>query len=234
MWLWIALGCSGVPTQAEVTFSVSLTNTSAPGDLVPPSTGDALDVMFAPGILVVHGEGFRLFEQGAAASPELETLAEDGDNEPMLAALEGDGLVSDFTSFAAFGEDYSSAPVLPGEVAKATVTARPGDQLSFASMFAASNDLFIGLPQEGLALFDGETAVSGELRTEVALYDAGTEVNQEPGTGADQPGRQAEHGAGTAENGVVEKVGSDDGTGFVYPTLTDWVILSVVPQAAED
>ena len=61
--------------------------------------------------------------------------------------------------------------------------------------------------EEGIDLFsmDGEP-ISGEITAQLALWDAGTEVNQEPGIGSDQAPRQAGPDTGADEMGVVQLV----------------------------
>jgi hypothetical protein len=53
---------------------------------------------------------------------------------------------------------------------------------------------------------------SDDITSQVDLWDAGTEVNEEPGVGSHQGPRQSEAGEGTDE-GVVQPV--DDG--YSYP-----------------
>ena len=84
------------------------------------------------------------------------------------------------------------APLGPGEAYEVTVPALPGQQLSFATMFVQSNDLFYAPAEGGIALYDGMgTPVSGDVTSQVMLWDAGTETDQPLGEGADQAPRQS-------------------------------------------
>ncbi|RUA12496.1 MAG: hypothetical protein DSY82_01090, partial [Flavobacteriia bacterium] len=84
----------------------------------------------------------------------------------------------------------------------------------FASMFVKSNDLFYGFSDKGLELFDASgNPVTGKVSMEVKLWDAGTEVNQAPGMGSDQPLNQSGPNTGADENGVVHMVNDT----FTYP-----------------
>lgn len=76
----------------------------------------------------------------------------------------------------------------PGASYQFEFDAPPGSRLSFATMFVESNDFFYAPAQDGLPLFneDGD-ARSGDITDEVFTWDAGTEVNQTLGEGADQP-----------------------------------------------
>lgn len=65
--------------------------------------------------------------------------------------------------------------------------ARPGSRLSFLTMLANSNDWFFAPGQNGLDLFDAAGApVTGDITSEVRLYDAGTE-EEDPSTIATVP-----------------------------------------------
>ena len=98
------------------------------------------------------------------------------------------------------GPDNGPA-IFPGETASFTFNAPPstvpplggsGMRLNFASMFVQSNDLFYAFPPEGLDLYDDQgNAVTGDVTDQLFLYDAGTEVNQEPGVGGDQKPKQS-------------------------------------------
>lgn len=81
-----------------------------------------------------------------------------------------------------------SAPAGPGDSFTFEFDAAPGDSLSFATMFVPSNDFFFAPGESGIALFDGSgNPVTGDVTSQVSLWDAGTEANQEPGAGSEQP-----------------------------------------------
>lgn len=62
----------------------------------------------------------------------------------------------------------------------------------------------------GIALFDSKgKALGGDVSSRLVLWDAGTEVNQEPGVGKDQAPRQKSANTGAAENGVVHRAQDD-------------------------
>lgn len=104
--------------------------------------------------------------------------------------------------------------LMPGDQEQFSFHAGKGSYLSFATMFVQSNDLFYAFDETGLALYDASGApVTGDVTGNVDLWDAGTEVNEEPGVGANQAPRQAGPNTGPAENGVVALVND----GFTYP-----------------
>ena len=70
-----------------------------------------------------------------------------------------------------------------------------------AMMFGQSNDVFVATKSEGIALFDAQGKPIKDAITGFFQYwDAGTEVNEEPGNGPNQP-MIGGPGVGTAENG---------------------------------
>ena len=67
-------------------------------------------------------------------------------------------------------------------------------------------------PPDGIALIDTDgNPISGDITGQIFLWDAGTEISQTPGEGADQAPRQATPNTGEAENGTVEMVVDFDG-----------------------
>ena len=57
--------------------------------------------------------------------------------------------------------------------------------------------------------------MSGDITSKVMLWDAGTEVNQKPGEGADQAPRQAGPNTGTMEKEKIQQA-SERKDGFNY------------------
>jgi hypothetical protein len=95
-------------------------------------------------------------------------------------------------------------------------------------MFGQSNDLFYSNDRP-IALFDaGGKPVTGDMTAQLSLWDAGTEVNEEPGLGPNQGPRQATPDAGTAEHGSVVHVHDR----FHYPRTGDVLRVTITPSAA--
>ena len=114
--------------------------------------------------------------------------------------------------------DGASEPgaAVPGSAYSFSFPAAAGSKLSFATMFVQSNDLFYSPGAAGIDLFDAAgLPVTGDITAQVQLWDAGTEVNQEPGVGTDQAPRQAGANTGASEGGVVQVVND----GFTYPDV---------------
>lgn len=180
---------------------------------------------FAPGVWTVHTAANPLFTAG---QPDrglgLEALAEDGDPSTLGKALAGQ---EDVISAGVFNTPVGAAEpgaLLPGHAYEFSFEATPGDYLSFATMFVQSNDLFYGPAGKGIALFRADGApIRGNVTRQILLWDAGTEVNQVPGFGADQAPRQAGPNSGADEKGAVHVV-SD---GFSYPATASTIRVTI-------
>ena len=55
------------------------------------------------------------------------------------------------------------------------------------------------------------------------LWDAGTEVNEEPGVGLNQAPRQAGPNTGMTENGIVKMVND----GYTYPAVSEVIRVTI-------
>lgn len=246
----------GIELIAEDGFPIGMLG----GMNLPPERGlaDALAditgliVPLSPPAYVVHTDAVNVFEVGQAASEGVELIAEDGfpagslggTNLPptsgLVEALMGRPGVRTVGAVAAPGGMVPALePGMPGESVTFTVTASPGDRLSFLTMYVQSNDYFYGFSDDGLALFDGSgTPVSGDVTNQVVLYDAGTEVDEEPGVGPTQKPRQDPMAVdvGQAEpNGVVQSVvaaGASGGTNdtYSYPPSAQVIRVTITSQ----
>lgn len=159
---------------------------------------------FSPPIAATHAPSIRMFEVGAAASPQLQEIAENGNPEPMATLLAGLSGVSDT---AVLG-----GPILPGQSATLLIAARAGDVLSLSTMLICTNDGFTGV--SAVALGSGSQTVSR------GAYDAGTEANTEdtadivdPCGAAGPVAHPADGNGRTAESGVVAMHPGIAGTG---------------------
>lgn len=180
-----------------------------------------LETPFAPGVAVVHTDADPLFTASEAdRGVGLEALAEDGDPSG-LAELDYMG-VSSVTIFNTPDMAADPGPLFPGSYYEFTIEAIPGDYLSFATMLVQSNDLFVGTDAAGVALFDEDGHPLHGIFN-LGIWDAGTEVNEEPGVGPNQAPRQGDMSAGEDENGVVHLVADD----FNYPSTYNLVRVTV-------
>ena len=92
------------------------------------------------------------------------------------------------------------APARPGQAYEIDLRGLPGDRVSFATMFGMSDDWFFATKPEGIALFDAwGMPNSGDVSERIAIYDAGTEVDQEPAIGPDTGPQQAAPNTGAID-----------------------------------
>jgi len=116
------------------------------------------------------------------------------------------------------------APIFPTEAYEFTFGAKPGDMLSFATMFVQSNDLFYAPAGAGISLFNAMTPVSGDVTAQVLLWDAGTEMNEEPGVGANQAPRQGGPDMGPVDPDTTVRMVND---GYAYPAVSDVIAVTI-------
>lgn len=198
-------------------FMVMIRNVATEKTLKLPD-GTTATAPIAPGVFVVSATPHILFKPGMQATGALERLAEDGNFQPLLDKISADGGLADGGMF------------LPGQ--PFAFTAAPGDKLQFATMFVQSNDLFFAPRNGGIPLFDVDgKAMQGKVTSQVALFDAGTELNQPPGVGADQAPRQGKPDTGVAERVAIAPV-VDRHDGFAYPAVEAVIDVEIAPLAA--
>lgn len=203
----------GTSKKRTASFTVRVENISAKDGLLA-ADGSRYPFALSPGYYAVSGSKYlEFFKEGKKASKGLEAQAEDGD-----AEMFGKWVVD-----MAFGGKYGllnmpvgasmAGPLLPGGAYEFTFNGTEGMKLNLITMYGQSNDLFYA-PAKAISLFDQQgNPLSGDITSEFRLWDAGTEVNEAPGIGAEQAPRQKMKNSGTAENGVVGPVKD----GFSYP-----------------
>jgi hypothetical protein len=158
------------PMEPEpVEFEVMLTNLTTG---VPAEGGQ----IFSPPIFVTHGHGFSIGASGEAASAELTTLAETGNNGPLAALAGGSDSVGSVVPFP----PPPDGVVLPGASVSTMVTASSSvGYLSLATMLVETNDGIV--LANSLPLFD-EDGNARSFTMDLISYDAGTEDNNELAT----------------------------------------------------
>jgi hypothetical protein len=226
--LALAQGALAQGAPAATTFTITVENISV-GEVLKLSNGKAAPFVSAPALWVVHtGSTNPIFVAGQPDGGKgLETLAETGNPAPLVKSLDG------ATGVVAVGADdrpvgaKAGGPIEPGQRYEVEVTAAPGQTLSLAWMFGQSNDLFYSNDRP-IALFDAAgKPVTGDMTRQLALWDAGTEVNEEPGLGGSQGPRQQAPDAGVAEREGIAHVRDR----FSYPRTADVLRLTITPVA---
>lgn len=211
---------------AATAFTIRVENISQ-GEALKLSNGKTAPFVSAPVLWVVHtGSSNPIFTGGKRdAGAGLELLAETGNPTDLVKSLTGkSGLVSvgaDATPVGAAAE----GPITPGQSYEFEIAAQPGQVLSTAWMFGQSNDLFYSNDRP-IALFDAAgKPVSGEMTTQLSLWDAGTEVNEEPGLGPNQGPRQKTPVDGVPEHQGIAHVRDK----YSYPRTADVLRFTITP-----
>ncbi len=160
-------------------------------------------------------------------------------NEPQIegdfkVTIENIAEAKSYSSSGAFNTPVGAsgpAPIFPGEAYEVSFSAAPGSKLSFATMFVQSNDLFYAPDGGGIDLYDsmGDQMV-GDITSQIMLWDAGSELNQEPGLGTDQAPRQAGANTGAADTDNTVRLASDDFSNL--PAVADVVQVSLSSNGA--
>jgi hypothetical protein len=196
---------------SAMTFTVTVEQLTTDTTLKLPD-GSATKAPISPGIALVHQGANPLFTIGRPAREELERIAEAGQPEDAIAAMKKAKGVSEVLMFE--------------RTDTFTFQAKPGEMLTFATMFGQSNDCFYAPKGGDVALFDQSgRPMLAERAVEVVLYDAGTEVNQVPGIGPDQGPRQNPNTwrQGELEHATVEPVRDT----FAYPPTAEVIRVTI-------
>lgn len=221
------LTAQGAPSATK--FTVLVENVSK-GEVLKLSNGKGAPFVSAPVLWVVQtGAATPIFTGGKVDEGKgLETLAETGNPGPLSRSLARvEGVVSVGANDRPVGSQ-DGGPIGPGQKYEFEITAEPGQELSLAWMFGQSNDLFYANARP-IPLFNSSgKPVTGDMTSQVTLWDAGTEVNEEPGLGPNQGPRQKDAAAGTPERQGIARVRDR----FTYPKTTDVLRLVVTPNGS--
>ena len=152
----------------------------------------------------------------------------------LMITIENIAATKSYTASGVFNTPVGAsapAPAFPGEAYEATFSAAPGAKLSFATMFVQSNDFFYAPDGMGVELFDSMgDQITGDITNQVMLWDVGSEMNQEPGLGADQAPRQAGANTGSHDSNMMVRMASDDFGNL--PAVTDVVMVTLTSMGA--
>lgn len=205
-----------VSAQAVATYHVRLINLT---------TGQP----FSPPVAATHRGDLHLFRVGRTASAEVEAIAEDGNQIPMVTLLGGLSRVTQVVDVARpltpLGKTVGAfTPIVTFEI-----TGRPGDKFSLLTMLICTNDGILGLdsvelPEKGRQIY----VANG--------YDAGTEDNTEvsqdivdPCTGLGptalpgDPDGNDDAGVNTSPRQVIRHHPGIAGVGELSPATHGWL-----------
>lgn len=195
-------------------------------DAFTAANGVKWSLAFSPGAAVVHTAKAPIFTSGKTDRGKgLEAQSEDGDPSMLAKSLEGGKGIKSVMVFNTPVGSSAPGPITPGAAYELTISAMPGDRLSLTLMMGQSNDWFYAPGESGIELFKSGKAISGDITSQFMMWNAGTEVDQEPGIGSDQGPRQKGPNTGAAENGLVGKIQD----GKMYSQATKVLRVTVKP-----
>ena len=156
---------------------------------------------FTPPVVVAHTSAMDTFETGEAASAEIIAIAENGNNDPLVALVSGASAVHAYVA--------GDGPVMPGASATMSIQAPAGSYLSAVFMLICTNDGFSGLDSMMLP-------ATGSVTVDANAYDAGSEQNTEDFADMVPPCQ-----------GLVGVSSDDEGTGMSNPALAEGGVVSM-------
>ncbi|MFD1094179.1 spondin domain-containing protein [Salegentibacter chungangensis] len=205
-------------------------NPAALGAYAEENTGVTYPI--SPGVWVLHEKGtFPIYKLGTEDYGDgLEAIAEDGNTEILsenLSSLEG--YITGGVFNTPTGAD-APGPLRPGHTYEFSFEAEEGENLSIATMLAATNDVFIGAIGSGVILFEPDgTPRRGDITGKFLLIDAGTEQNEEPAVGPNTVTNQLEANTGIEENGTVALLSNVDDE-RTYPSVNQIIKVTLTPD----
>lgn len=162
----LLVGCHGNDNDPIAEYSVQLVNLTENQPVSPLA-------------IILHRDGYHIYQSGDVASTELEQLAEGGDPADIKTTADN--------STTVLSSSTGTAATLPGSTSDFTVQGSGSEiLLSLVGMLVNTNDGFIGIDSVNLSQLGlGET-----LQLVANVYDAGTEMNSEltttvPGLGGE-------------------------------------------------
>ena len=165
---------------------------------------------FTPPVAATHGQPVSVFTVGTPASVEIQEIAENGNNAPMVAALGADPHVS------AVGG--GSGAIFPGASDSFYIDSNGGAKwFSLAMMLICTNDGFTGVDSQRLPKRVGESVTLWKDG-----YDAGTEVNTEAWADIVPP------------CAMITGFGDQGGTGTTDPSLAEDDVIRRHPNIVGD
>lgn len=131
----------------------------------------------------------------------------------------------------------SGGPLGPGEAYDIAFTAGRNQAFSFAAMLGESNDWFFGPGPTGIPLYDAMgNPISGDVTAQVELWNAGTEIDQEPAVGDATGPRQSAPDAGAPDpdptvRAIPIAAPLSAGGSFTRPATDQMIRVTVTPGA---
>jgi len=226
-----AAGIASGQDSMATKFTIRIENITKP-DAFTASNGVKWSLAFSPGVAMLHTDKAPIFTAGKKDRGQgLEAQSEDGDPGMLAKSLQGGKGIKSVAVFNTPVGASAPGPITPGAAYEFTISGMSGDRLSLTTMMGQSNDWFYAPAESGIELFKNGNPVSGDITAQIILWDAGTEVNQEPGIGPDQGPRQKAPNTGEAENGVVRNA-KDVKYGPAFSTVSSVMRVTIRPAKA--
>ncbi len=216
---WVVHSSGQMPifTQGQLDYGMGLEALAETGNAEP--LGEYLSMNsgyvspVAPVLWVVHEKDeMPIFTNNTPDRGEgLELLAETGNPGDLATSLTDMGYQAG--AYAVPDGEMDAGPLFPGDKYTFSIDAKPGQYLSIASMLGNSNDIFFAFNDNGIKLNFGNA--EKDITDEVMLWDAGTEVNEYPGT---------KTSADETEGGNVVMLND----GFTYPDVNKIIKITVL------
>jgi hypothetical protein len=230
----LILGVAGIASangNEPTKFTVRIENITKP-EAFTASNGVKWSLAFSPGLAAVHTDKAPIFTAGKKDRGKgLEAQSEDGNPDMLAKSLQGGKGIKAVTVFNTPVSAGAPGPITPGVAYEVTISAMPGDRLTLTTMMGQSNDWFYAPGESGIELFKDGKPINGEISSQIILWDAGTEVDQEPGIGPDQGPRQKAPNTGKAENGVVRKIA--DGKAYSKASSVMRITIKPIPSPSD-
>lgn len=100
----------------------------------------------------------------------------------------------------------ASPLILPGQSASFSFSAAKNQRITFATMYGWGNDLFFAPENPGIKLYnDDGSPITGDVSSQIKLWDNGTRMNAAPGAALTHPGTSE-----TTPKNIKEVAGTDD------------------------
>jgi hypothetical protein len=206
-------------------FTVRVENITKP-DAFTASNGVKWSLAFSPGLAVVHTGPAPISSAGKKDRDKgLEAQSEDGDPSMLAKSLQSGKGIKTVVVFNTPVGASAPGPIAPGAAYELNFSAIPGERLSMILMMGQSNDWFYAPAESGTELSNNGQPISGDITSQIVMWDAGTEVDQEPGIGSDQGPRQKGPNTGKAQSGVVQMLQD----GKMYSQTTSVMRVTIKP-----
>lgn len=146
--------------------------------------------------------------------------------------------IENTTPFVASQSGGLVTPAGPGDHWEISFDAGRSERLSFATELAESTDWFVAPSDRGLALYDANGPVSGDVTDQLHLYSLGTKFPEELGIGADTKNNQTSAQQGDQSSSTISITQITDGAPycpvtcemqFDVPKLSDMLRATLTP-----